>query len=1267
MKHLLLVLFLFATVFSSLAQAPTTPSTNAVFAETQKEGTYLTFTATRGNGTRRLVIAKQGSAVTARPQDGVSYIANANFGQGFEIAPGEFIVYSNNGTSFTINNLEPATVYHFAIFEYNLDGASPLYLVSSFLATSTNSASPPLTQASQLSFSNVSGNRFRLSWTSGSGRGRMVVAREAGAVNITPTNLFTYSPNTIFGNGTNLGDGNYVVYKNNTNTVDLTNLKTGTSYHVAVFEYNGNSQPVFLTPTTAIATITTTARPTTPASALSVQLVEGSRMRLSWTAGNGRERLVIARKDNPVSAIPQDETTYTADSRFGNGTAVQPGEFVLYRGSGTVLDVDQLEHGSTYHFAVFEYDQNSAGLPMYLTSSIARINGTTLSAPTVQPSNIVFSAVTANSVQLTWTNGNGSRRLLVGRRGGPVTGIPENYRSYSASSSFGSGATINGDNYTLFWSNANTITIGSLQPGGEYHFALFEANGSQAPVYLLDEPARASITLSNRPTVPASNMNFSLIDGNSFRTSFTRGDGSARLIIARAGAAVTALPQDGQVYTANAAVGLGTEVLPGQFVVYNGIGTSLDLSGMAIGTNYHFAVFEYSGTGSATQYLVNSFLQGSQSTVSIPTVSASDLVVSAVTNNAMTLAFTRGNGSRRLVIAKAGAPVDVDPVSLTNYAASSNINTAAHLGGGNYVVYNNTGVSVSIAGLQAGVTYHFAVFEANGSTAPVFKTTEPARGTGTTSGRPTQASSSISFTQIEPNSARVSWSNGNGSRRIVVAREGAAVSFRPQDGTIYSGNALYGQGDQVLPGEFVLLDGTVTNMTVGGLDPGKTYHLAIFDYSGSGTEAMYLLSPFGTANWQTLARPVVPASNILFSAIGATSATINWTAGNGSHRLVVVRANQPVDFQPVDFQSYVASTVFGNRPGSAGQSIVHVGSSNSVTITGLTEGEQYHAIVYEMNGQSAPVYLLTGAPSAFFTTNGAPTIPASNASWITLSNSSVKLSWNNGNGQRRMVLGKAVTPVDASPLNNQTYLANAAFGSGQQLGTGNYILYNGTGNEVDITNLDARTDYYFTVLEFNQVGSTIVLYQLANPATVLLPADAILPVTWRSFRGTAEADRLKLEWSTSAEYSNRHFEVEESEDGHRFRLVGTVNAGQQGAGINRYTWSGRALPGKSYYRIKQVDENGKFSYSSVVVINRQEDSGIRVLQNPVRDAVRIQVSDALLGAGVRLISANGTVVYSGRVQANLLVIPRYSWRPGLYYLTVSTSTGKIITKPVAFE
>ena len=74
-------------------------------------------------------------------------------------------------------------------------------------------ATEPITNASAISFSNITSTGFKLNWSNGSGEQRLVLIKEASAVNAPPVDATTYSASSVIANGAEIGTGNYVVYK----------------------------------------------------------------------------------------------------------------------------------------------------------------------------------------------------------------------------------------------------------------------------------------------------------------------------------------------------------------------------------------------------------------------------------------------------------------------------------------------------------------------------------------------------------------------------------------------------------------------------------------------------------------------------------------------------------------------------------------------------------------------------------------------------------------------------------------------------------------------------------------------------------------------------------------------------------------------------------------------------------------------------------------------------------------------------------------------
>lgn len=111
-----------------------------------------------------------------------------------------------------------------------------------------------------------------------------------------------------------------------------------------------------------------------------------------------------------------------------------------------------------------------------------------------------------------------------------------------------------------------------------------------------------------------------------------------------------------------------------------------------------------------------------------------------------------------------------------------------------------------------------------------------------------------------------------------------------------------------------------------------------------------------------------------------------------------------------------------------------------------------------------------------------PTVQATDILFSNVSSNQFDISWTNGDGSNRLVIVKVGSAVDATPTDLNSYIANATFGTGDQIGSGNYVVYNGTANTVTLTGLLVGTDYHVQVFEYN--GTTGSENYNINTATV---------------------------------------------------------------------------------------------------------------------------------------------------------------------------------------
>ena len=167
--------------------------------------------------------------------------ANGIYAVGNFVAGAEKVVYLGTNNSYTDLSLSPSTTYYYRI--YTVDKA---FNYSSAVSISGTTASPsfdaePTSQASSISFANVSSTGFDINWTKGNGTNSLVVIHSGSAVNADPVDGSTYTANTAMGSGSQIGTGNYVVYTGSGSTVTVTGLTKFTTYYVNVYTFNGTT------------------------------------------------------------------------------------------------------------------------------------------------------------------------------------------------------------------------------------------------------------------------------------------------------------------------------------------------------------------------------------------------------------------------------------------------------------------------------------------------------------------------------------------------------------------------------------------------------------------------------------------------------------------------------------------------------------------------------------------------------------------------------------------------------------------------------------------------------------------------------------------------------------------------------------------------------------------------------------------------------------------------------------------------------------------
>ncbi len=151
-----------------------------------------------------------------------------------------------------------------------------------------------------------------------------------------------------------------------------------------------------------------------------------------------------------------------------------------------------------------------------------------------------------------------------------------------------------------------------------------------------------------------------------------------------------------------------------------------------------------------------------------------------------------------------------------------------------------------------------------------------------------------------------------------------------------------------------------------------------------------------------------------------------------------------------------------------------------------------------------------------------------------------------------------------------------------------------------------------------------VVTGVAQMATFISTSSSfILPANFSSFTGRCENDQIVLHWSTANEMNNNYFTIEKNTADNSWLSVGTVQSKGNASTRQDYSFSpDENADGMSYFRLRQTDIDGRFTYSETIAVNAcgSPKKISRFIQTlPRHHAVgknKFQIKPALVNRGV---------------------------------------------------
>ena len=204
-----------------------------------------------------------------------------------------------------------------------------------------------------------------------------------------------------------------------------------------------------------------------------------------------------------------------------------------------------------------------------------------------------------------------------------------------------------------------------------------------------------------------------------------------------------------------------------------------------------------------------------------------------------------------------------------------------------------------------------------------------------------------------------------------------------------------------------------------------------------------------------------------------------------------------------------------------------------------------------------------------------------------------------------------------------------------------------------------------TSSSFNGFNTTFTLANITNGTNPL-------PVEWLSFNVEKKGVFNSLSWATASEKNSDYFDVQRKVGSADFISIARVKAAGNSSSISNYSFNDQILISSIvYYRLKQVDKDGVFTYSELKSISNSNSSTFSAFPNPSYDKqVSISISEDL-GANSQLsiFDLSGRVVYKQLLNEvtddRVIPLDLGDLCQGTYLVTIHDNGGNISTQKLS--
>ncbi|MBE9462179.1 T9SS type A sorting domain-containing protein [Dyadobacter subterraneus] len=167
-----------------------------------------------------------------------------------------------------------------------------------------------------------------------------------------------------------------------------------------------------------------------------------------------------------------------------------------------------------------------------------------------------------------------------------------------------------------------------------------------------------------------------------------------------------------------------------------------------------------------------------------------------------------------------------------------------------------------------------------------------------------------------------------------------------------------------------------------------------------------------------------------------------------------------------------------------------------------------------------------------------------------------------------------------------------------------------------------------------------------------------LPVTLLEFTAKKEGSVANLNWSTTYESNSDYFNVEHSSNAKDWKTLSKITAANQSSGLKHYDFShGLPAAGANYYRLKMVDKDQSYAYSTIRELHFEQSYQAALFPNPAVEKVGISMDHWEDIATVKLLNAQGTTLLEFHKKPLSKEINMKDFSAGLYVVQLLLNDG----------